>query len=193
MPLNAIKGNLPRRHASTHLVYHGERLVLVSQRHGKDLDIRVTPAEADSRYFDVFRHLLTRDVHPLSYISLETINDEKARRSPWLDVFRQLFEVNVGVKRTSASWAFGACDFMKKGYRHRFFAWCVGIAYGLEACTREKRCQSPFFPCCGPVWTATLWRPSGLLFRLRGAPLDFSRIPRWVAPTKMNLRDDAGS
>lgn len=79
---------LPSRLASNHLVYHGDRLVLVSKGRGKEIEIRV-PSEDPSipRYLRVFGDLLSRDLAPRKGVRTETINGSAARGSPYKRIF----------------------------------------------------------------------------------------------------------
>lgn len=89
-----LKAELPPRLATTHLVYHGRELVLVSRKKAKELEIRV-PAE-HPRLFDyceVLKHLLGREVDPQSHLLLEKINGESAAHSAYLRKLESLFRV----------------------------------------------------------------------------------------------------
>jgi ATP-dependent Lhr-like helicase len=102
--LESIKGTLPPRLASTHLVYHGDRLVMVSKRFGKDLAFLI-PSE-DPRlpeYLGPLHHLLTRPVQPLKRIAIETINGEPAVQSPYLPALRTVFKVILDYKSVNLS------------------------------------------------------------------------------------------
>jgi len=89
-----LRDGFPKRVEGAHLVFHGTRLVLVSQRKGRSLTIAAGPDEAGlGDYFGVLRHLLTRDFDPLSRIVIERINDEPAPASPYLPALRRVFEV----------------------------------------------------------------------------------------------------
>ncbi len=89
-----LKGELPSRLATTHLVYHGRQLVLVSRKKAKELDVRV-PADHPRLldYFEVLRHLLGREFDPQSSLTLEKINGENAAHSPYLRKLESLFQV----------------------------------------------------------------------------------------------------
>ena len=100
--LDALKGSLPRRTASTHLAYHGRRLVMVSTGLGKTLTFHVPPEDSILQQILVpLRHLLTRRFEPLRRITIETINGEEAARSPYLDALRISFEIVVDYKKVS--------------------------------------------------------------------------------------------
>ena len=74
-----LKASLPARRTSTHLVYLGRKLVLISRRTGKDIELRV--AADHPRLVDFFvplETMLTREVDPASSVLVETINDEPA-------------------------------------------------------------------------------------------------------------------
>ncbi len=84
------RSGLPSRIASTHLVYHGTRLVMVSKRSGKNLEIMVRPDDQHmAEYFKLFKDLLSREFNPLQKIVIETINGESAAQSPFAAALRQ--------------------------------------------------------------------------------------------------------
>ena len=100
--LDSIKGNLPKRVAGTHLVYHGTRLVAVSRRNGRDLIFNVSPDDPHlPEYLGFLRHMLTRQFQPVRQITIDTINDEKATGSPYLDVLRTFFDVQRDYKNVT--------------------------------------------------------------------------------------------
>jgi ATP-dependent Lhr-like helicase len=85
-----LRPQLPPRLASTHLVYHGSRLVLVSKRLGKALDIRVPVDDPHlSGYFGLFKDMLGREFRPLSKITVEEINGEPALKSAYAGAMRE--------------------------------------------------------------------------------------------------------
>ena len=97
--LDSIRGILPARLISNHLVFRGKRLVMVSKRNGKDLTFHVPPDDPDlSSYFVSLRHLLTRKFQPVKRITIETINGEEALKSPYLPALRASFDVAVDYK-----------------------------------------------------------------------------------------------
>ena len=92
--IDALRGMLPPRRPSTHLVYRGSRQVMVTQRYGKVLAFDAPPDEPDiARYLGPLHHLLTRRVNPLRSITVETINGRSAAESPYLEALRVAFEV----------------------------------------------------------------------------------------------------
>ena len=100
--LDVFKGSLPKRLPSTHLVYKGRDLAMVSEGHGKSLTFHVPPD--DPRLHEILaplRHLFTRRFKPLRRITIEKINGEEAPRSPFLDALRISFEVLVDYKKVT--------------------------------------------------------------------------------------------
>jgi len=102
--LEILKGKLPPRVASTHLVYHGTRLVMVSKRYGKDLTFHISPEDPRlPEYIGVLHHLLTRPFQPVRRIAIETINGEPAPQSPYVPALRASFGVVVDYKSVNLS------------------------------------------------------------------------------------------
>jgi ATP-dependent Lhr-like helicase len=100
--LKSLKQVLPKRVNSTHLVYHGTRLVAISQRNGHILTFNVTPEDPDlPLYFGFLNHLLNRKSRPLRRIIIDTINGEDAIQSPYLDSFRTTFDVLVDYRNVT--------------------------------------------------------------------------------------------
>jgi ATP-dependent Lhr-like helicase len=99
IPIDALRGMLPKRLEGTHLVYHGKRMVLISKRNGKSLTVLVPPDDPNVlSYMGPLHHLLTRSFQPMRRITIETINDEKATRSPYVETLRASFELMVDYK-----------------------------------------------------------------------------------------------
>jgi ATP-dependent Lhr-like helicase len=102
IPLEGLKATLPRRVMGTHLVYHGSRLVLVSHRNGSTLTFHVSPdVSCIDEYLGVLHHLLNRKFLPMRRIVIETINEEAASRSPYLDALRRGFDVSAGHRKVT--------------------------------------------------------------------------------------------
>jgi ATP-dependent Lhr-like helicase len=88
--LESLPG-LPPRIPSTHLVYHGSRLVMISRRLGKNLEILAVPGDARlPDYVTLFKDLLGREFNPMQRISVETVNGEAAFRSPYAEALKQV-------------------------------------------------------------------------------------------------------
>ncbi|MBI5583166.1 MAG: DEAD/DEAH box helicase [Deltaproteobacteria bacterium] len=84
--LEALKGLLPSRLPSTHLVYCGARLVVISRRNGGALEIRTPPADPRlPAYLAFFNTLLTREFSPEKIILVEKINGRPALGSEYAD------------------------------------------------------------------------------------------------------------
>ena len=84
LKLEALKGRLPSRIPSTHLVYQGRQLAVISRRNGSHLEIRVPP---DHLHFQdclaFFKVMLTREFSPEKIISVERINEKPALESEY--------------------------------------------------------------------------------------------------------------
>jgi ATP-dependent Lhr-like helicase len=90
---------LPDRRPTTHLVYHGSRLAVVSRRRGGEIDFSDGPEHADlPRYLAPFEALQQKPVDAVRGLTVSTINGAPARLSPYLAAFRARFEVSVGME-----------------------------------------------------------------------------------------------
>ena len=88
--LEGLKGKLPRRVPSNHLVFHGKRLVLESMKNGRELRIHIPPDHP--RFHEslgMFKILLSRGFNPVKGIVIETINGVAAELSEYRDALRQ--------------------------------------------------------------------------------------------------------
>ncbi|MBN2530210.1 MAG: DEAD/DEAH box helicase [Deltaproteobacteria bacterium] len=94
-----LKSALPRRSDGTHLVYLGAQLALVSQKNGAALTIHVAPNHPRiTELFAPLHNLLHRRFDSRSRISIDTINDEPAGQSAYLDALKVVFDVTVDYK-----------------------------------------------------------------------------------------------
>lgn len=85
---------LPARRSTTHLVYHGNRLVLVSRRQGRHLTIQVAPNDTHIKYYlEVIGHILKYKANSSSGVRIESINGESASASPYVADLKGRFEV----------------------------------------------------------------------------------------------------
>jgi ATP-dependent Lhr-like helicase len=92
--LAAWGDRLPRRVPGNHLVFHGDRMVMVSERRGARLQFDVAPDHPHVRdYLRVLEVLLTRPVDPVRSLVVETVNAEPATAGPWRDAFESRFHV----------------------------------------------------------------------------------------------------
>ncbi len=88
--LEGLREQLPARLPSTHLVYHGVRLVLVSRRYGKELDFRVQPGDPRVlEYLSFFQVLVSREFNPRKRIAVERINGVAAARSEYGSILKE--------------------------------------------------------------------------------------------------------
>ncbi len=82
--LDTLKGVLPSRIPSTHLVYRGDKPVLVSRRNGSVLNFHVPPDDLQiPGYLSFFKVLLAREFNPEKIIMVETINGKPALESDY--------------------------------------------------------------------------------------------------------------
>jgi ATP-dependent helicase Lhr and Lhr-like helicase len=94
--IEAVKKDLPKRVESNHLVYHGVRLVAVSQRNGSDLAFYIPPDDfLLPECLGFLIHLLKRQFQPLRRIVVKTINGEKAAKSLYTAVLRTGFNTII--------------------------------------------------------------------------------------------------
>jgi ATP-dependent Lhr-like helicase len=94
--LDSMRGMLPPRVESTHLVYRGDKVVVESKKNGRDLTFNIPPDDSNfPEYMVSLRHLLIRQFQPVRRIAIETINGEKAPQSPYLPALRISFDVIV--------------------------------------------------------------------------------------------------
>ncbi|MFI5165736.1 MAG: DEAD/DEAH box helicase [Thermoanaerobaculales bacterium] len=90
--LEGVADRLPRRVATSHLVYNGTALVVTSERRGRALEIRVGPDHAKLvAYLGFLKVLLTRAVRPMRAVVVETINGEPAASSAYRASFAAAF------------------------------------------------------------------------------------------------------
>jgi len=94
--IDSLKGMLPKRVSSTHLVFRGKDLIMVSKRNGKVLTFNTTPDDPRlTEYLGVLHHLLARQFQPVRRITIDTINGENAASSSYVDAMRTGFELMI--------------------------------------------------------------------------------------------------
>jgi ATP-dependent Lhr-like helicase len=102
VPLDALRGSLPKRIESNHVVFRGKDVVLISQRLGSQLTFRVSPDDPQlDEYMSVLRHLLHRDYSPRRRLIVKTINDTPAPQSPYLSALKRTFDIVADIKHIS--------------------------------------------------------------------------------------------
>jgi hypothetical protein len=93
------------------------------------LTLNVPPDDPNlPEYLGVLRHLLTREFQPIRRIAIESINDDDAARSPYLDTLRTVFDVMVDYKEVVLYRRLGRTDgreLMVYQLRRRNGAACV--------------------------------------------------------------------
>jgi ATP-dependent Lhr-like helicase len=90
--LDEWRGAFPARTPSNHLVFQGDRLVVVSRRSGSKLTISVGADHPDlPRYLDFLKVRLTRRFSPVRSVDVESINGKPAATSPYAEALRGLF------------------------------------------------------------------------------------------------------
>ncbi|MFP4349871.1 MAG: DEAD/DEAH box helicase [Desulfococcaceae bacterium] len=88
--MDRLKTDLPPRSANTHLVFHGSRLVIISKRTVKELEIFVPPDHPFlERYLSFCKALLNRRFNPMRRISVEVINGEASLASPYAEELKK--------------------------------------------------------------------------------------------------------
>jgi ATP-dependent Lhr-like helicase len=94
LALDGLRGQFPKRLPSNLLVFRGGELVATVQRGGKELRFH-TPADDPQLldYFDPLHALLIRQFMPVPHLTVERINDEEPRNSPYLDALGLAFEI----------------------------------------------------------------------------------------------------
>jgi ATP-dependent Lhr-like helicase len=94
--IETVRRWLPKRIVSNHLVYHGTRLVVTSQRNGHALTFSVPPDDPRlPEDLGLLRHLLSRQFQPLRRIIINTINGEAATGSPYVAALQVGFDAMV--------------------------------------------------------------------------------------------------
>jgi ATP-dependent Lhr-like helicase len=82
--VEALKRVLPSRLPTTHVVFHGDSVVLVSRRKGLELEIREPPESPRLLEYLAFVKVLTgREWRPMNAVRVETINDVQVGSSPY--------------------------------------------------------------------------------------------------------------
>lgn len=97
--IDALRAELPKRHATTYVVYRGSRLIAYYQRSCRDLHFRIAAADPSLRAsLSPIVHLLTRPFAPLKRIVVESINGQTPAESPYLPALRGAVEVVLDYK-----------------------------------------------------------------------------------------------
>lgn len=94
LPLEDLRGTLPRRLPGTFLVYRGCTPVLALLRNGKDMRFAIPSDDPYlPRILAPLHTLFDRRFQPLTRLTVETINGENACASPYLDALAGGFDL----------------------------------------------------------------------------------------------------
>ena len=88
--LDELRPMFPHRLVTTHIVFHGQKVVLVSKKNGKELIFHVGadhPRIPD--YLEFFKVLVGREFQPLKYISVESVNGEPVSESKYRHIMKE--------------------------------------------------------------------------------------------------------
>jgi ATP-dependent Lhr-like helicase len=97
--IEKLKAYLPKRLDSNYLVYRGKDLVMTCKRKGKELIFHVPPDDPKlTEYLSPLHHLLTREFQPLNRIKIESINDQDAAKSPYIECLQNSFNTMIDYK-----------------------------------------------------------------------------------------------
>jgi len=82
--LAELKEKWPSRRPSNFIVCHGRQIVLIAQKRGKQIEIRVAPDHPHLQdYFYFFKILIGREFNPMRYIVIEQLNGTPAGTSEY--------------------------------------------------------------------------------------------------------------
>ena len=86
---------LSARRRTTHLVYSGANLAIVSQRSGRHLNIFIPPGDPQMEdCLARFNHLPHRPIKPLKRIIIKSINNKSATKSAYVEAFETAFKAH---------------------------------------------------------------------------------------------------
>ena len=95
-----FRGTLPKRLPGNYIVYRGAEPVLFSENNGKVLTVLIPPDDPETAScLAVLRFMMEREFSPLKNIGVETINDEPALKSPYVDILKGIFDVQADYKK----------------------------------------------------------------------------------------------
>lgn len=102
IPLEGMRGSLPKRIEGNHVVFRGKDPVLISQRKGGQLTFRMPPDDPRlGEYLVILQHLLNREFSPQRRLIVESINGDPAPQSPYLPALQAGFDTVVDIKHVS--------------------------------------------------------------------------------------------
>lgn len=93
---------LPERRAGNHLVFHGKRIIMISKRQGKELQIHVKPDDIYMpKYFGLFETWLNRAFQPMKAVVIESINGARATGCEYIPALKEMFQVTEDYKQVT--------------------------------------------------------------------------------------------
>ncbi|HET6421542.1 MAG TPA: DEAD/DEAH box helicase [Geobacteraceae bacterium] len=88
--LEGLKGKLPRRIPSNHIVFQGKRVVIESMKNCRELRIHIPPDHPRlPECLEMFKVLLSRGFNPVKGIVIEKINGVATGQSEYRDMLRE--------------------------------------------------------------------------------------------------------
>ncbi len=102
LSLPGLSPALPKRLPTTHLVYHGTRLVMISHKKGKEIELYVPSNGLNlPAYYGLFKMMLERQFNPMTALVIETINGEHAGESEYVSSLRDEFHTTVDYRKVT--------------------------------------------------------------------------------------------
>jgi ATP-dependent Lhr-like helicase len=88
--IDSLRNTFPSRVPSTHLIFRGEKVVLISKRNGTALTFHIASDDPRmDRYLSFFKVLLSREFYPEKIITVQTINGKPALESDYAQPLRK--------------------------------------------------------------------------------------------------------
>jgi ATP-dependent Lhr-like helicase len=90
LDIEGLSPHLPARSSSNRLYYRGQELIAITKRGGKELQIFISPQDADlAALIDILKMPRTRKALPEKKLLIETINGQSAALSEYLAPLRE--------------------------------------------------------------------------------------------------------
>ncbi|MCS1410455.1 MAG: DEAD-box ATP-dependent RNA helicase CshC [Verrucomicrobia subdivision 3 bacterium] len=100
--LPKFRKKFPKRVPGNHLVFRGSDLLIISERQARKMTILVEANDPSlPQACGFLNHLLNRSFQPVSRLTIETINQQLATKSPYLKLLRSQFETVAEPDRIS--------------------------------------------------------------------------------------------
>ncbi|MCP4294262.1 MAG: hypothetical protein GY786_01500 [Proteobacteria bacterium] len=102
LPLDGLKGKLPKRVGGNYLVYQGSTELIRIQKNGGEIQFNIETGDPlFQESLACFHHLLNRSFMPKKGISIERINHQKSTKSPYLDALKVQFDLLMEPNRVT--------------------------------------------------------------------------------------------